>query len=82
MTISSIHIISRIFGRFALDVIGRSGFSSDFKTFSDEDSEIVKQTLVFSNPARNMVYFAFMSYFKFNYLKDLLTNFSILSFLK
>uniref|UniRef100_A0A915N072 Cytochrome P450 n=1 Tax=Meloidogyne javanica TaxID=6303 RepID=A0A915N072_MELJA len=65
--------LKEIFGRFALDVIGRSGFSSDFKTFSDEDSEIVKQTLVFSNPARNMVYFAFMTFFPF--LNSLLERF-------
>lgn len=55
--------LKEIFGRFTLDVIGRSGFSSDFKTFTDEDSKIVKQTLVFTNPAKNIAYFSFMAFF-------------------
>uniref|UniRef100_A0A1I8BCE8 Cytochrome P450 n=2 Tax=Meloidogyne hapla TaxID=6305 RepID=A0A1I8BCE8_MELHA len=63
--------LKEIFGRFTLDVIGRSGFSSDFKTFTDEDSKIVKQTLVFTNPAKNIAYFSFMGYLYIQYFSNI-----------
>ncbi|CAK5079385.1 unnamed protein product [Meloidogyne enterolobii] len=65
--------LKEIFGLFTIDVIGRSGFSSDFKTFSGEENEIVKQALLFSNATKKMAFFAVLTFFPS--IKELLENY-------
>uniref|UniRef100_A0A914L7A7 Uncharacterized protein n=1 Tax=Meloidogyne incognita TaxID=6306 RepID=A0A914L7A7_MELIC len=65
--------LKEIFGLFTIDVIGRSGFSSDFKTFSGEENEIVKQALLFSKATKKMAFFAVLTFFPT--IKELLENY-------
>uniref|UniRef100_A0A915M293 Cytochrome P450 n=1 Tax=Meloidogyne javanica TaxID=6303 RepID=A0A915M293_MELJA len=65
--------LKEIFGLFTIDVIGRSGFSSDFKTFSEEENEIVKQALLFSKATKKMAFFAVLTFFPT--IKELLENY-------